>query len=298
MAKFTPQTVAPKKTDRHYYSNENIYFKEGHGMPNCTAFAFGRLYSLTDKIPSALAGQPEVWFSLAQKNGMKTGQTPKLGAIACWKKGAVNNSKDGTGHVNTVEKIYDNGDFDSANSQYNGKEFFMQRITKASGYKYADGFDFLGFIYCGIEFEDEKVELNNKSYPNYTEGGKGYQVNLKFNDWNTSKGVYNLWQNAYNQWKKYEKDGYHVYDAYGKQLDTNTTTSVQSSSATTVTATKLTDKSYPDYTGLKYYYVQKKFKNWLQSKGIFRKWKGAFDTWNKHKDKGYHIYDNNGKQLD
>lgn len=144
-----------------------------------------------------------------------------------------------------------------------------------------------------------KDELNAKSYPNYTEGGKGYQVNLKFNDWATSKGVYSLWQNAYNQWNKYKSEGYHVYDAYGKQLDTTTTTTVQSSS-TTVTATKskLTDKSYPDYTGLKYYYVQKKFKNWLQSKGVFRKWKGAFDTWNKHKDKGYHIFDNNGKQLD
>ena len=136
--------------------------------------------------------------------------------------------------------------------------------------------------------------MNDKSYPNYTEGGKGYQVNLKFNDWTTSKGVYSLWKNAYNQWKIHKDAGYHVYDANGKQLDTSSS----GSSTTAVTKPKLTATSYPDYTGLKYYYVQKKFKNWLQSKGIFRKWKGAFDTWNKHKDKGYHIFDNNGKQLD
>lgn len=294
MAKFVARTEAPKKTDRHYYSKENIYFKEGRGLPNCCTLSFGRLYELTDKIPSALAGQPEDWFYLAQKAGMKTGQVPKLGAIACWKKGEVKNPKDGTGHVNIVEKIYSNGDFDSSNSQYNGKEFFIQKITKASGYQYAGGFDFLGFIYCGIEFEDDSVELNDKSYPNYTEGGKGYQVNLKFNDWTTSKGVYSLWKNAYNQWKIHKDAGYHVYDANGKQLDTSSS----GSSTTAVTKPKLTATSYPDYTGLKYYYVQKKFKNWLQSKGIFRKWKGAFDTWNKHKDKGYHIFDNNGKQLD
>lgn len=152
MAQFTPRTTAPKNTDRHYYSNENPFFVQT-GMRNCTTYAWGRFYELTDKRPNIL-GQPEDWFANAKANGYQVGQEPKLGAIAVWKKGDVKNPKDGTGHVNVVEKIYDNGDFDSSNSQYNGKQFFMQRITKASGYKYAGGFDLLGFIYCGIEFED------------------------------------------------------------------------------------------------------------------------------------------------
>lgn len=291
MAQFIARTTAPEKTDKRYYSNENPYYAEGHGMPNCVAYAWSRFWEVSGKKPT-FTGQPEDWFANAQAKGYKLGQTPKLGAIAVWRKGVVKNSKDGTGHVNVVEKIYSNGDFESSNSQYNGKEFFMQKITKASGYKYAGGFDFLGFIYCGIEFETG--ELTTKSYPNYIDG-KAYQVNVKFNDWTTSKGRYSLWANAFNQWKKFKDDGYHIFDAYGKQLDNadNTSNVVASTSKPKLTAT-----SYPDYTGLKYYYVQKKFKNWLQSKGIFRKWKGAFDTWNKHKDKGYHIFDNNGKQLD
>lgn len=293
MAKYILRNTAPLKTDKRYYSNVNPYYAEGHGMPNCVAYAWSRLYEVIGKVPN-FVGQPEKWYANAQKAGFKVGQIPKLGAIAVWKRGNVENPKDGTGHVNVVEKIYSNGDFESSNSQYNGKEFFMQRITKASGYQYAGGFDFLGFIYCGIEFDTE--ELNEKSYPNYTEGGRGYQVNQKFNNWSTSKGVYSLWKNAYNQWKNYKDAGYHVYDANGNQLDVGDTNTVSSTAPSKQT---LNANSYSDYTGIgKYYYVQKKFKNWLQSKGIFRKWKGAFDTWNKHKDKGYHIFDNNGKQLD
>ena len=60
--------------------------------------------------------------------------------------------------------------------------------------------------------------LNEKSYPEYTLG-KGYHVKKSFKDWKTSKGVYRVWKNAFNQWKKHKDKGYHIYDANGKQLD-------------------------------------------------------------------------------
>lgn len=203
MAKFTPRTTAPSKTDKHYYSNDNIYFKEGHGIPNCTALSFGRMYELTGKIPSALAGQPEMWFSLAQKAGMKTGQTPKLGAIAVWRKGAINNSKDGTGHVATVEAIYPNGDFDSANSQYKGKEFFIQKITKASNYQYAAGFNFLGFIYCGIEWDEETSTSATSSSSAATVIKAGTKFTLKnVNIYTSEKGaVFSQRTGTYYAWE-------------------------------------------------------------------------------------------------
>lgn len=310
MAKFTPRTTTPKSTDRHYYSNENPYFVQT-GMCNCTTFAWGRLYELTDKRPADLLGQPEDWFATAQKIGMKVGQTPKLGAIAVWKKGVVKNPKDGTGHVNVVEKIYDNGDFDSSNSQYNGKQFFMQKITKASGYQYAGGFDFLGFIYCGIEFDTESSTSSSTSNATETVVIKaGTKFELKNTPVYTSEngdsvgvrtGTYYAWEDATSKDKRIRMTN--SLSRVGvanqvsflvevKDLKPTTTATVSTPSKT------LNEKSYPDYTGAKYYYVQKKFKNWLASKGIFRSWENAYNAWKKCKDKGYHIYNNDGKQLD
>ena len=62
----------------------------------------------------------------------------------------------------------------------------------------------------------------------------------------------------------------------------------------------LTATSYPDYPegSGKYYYVQKKFKDWSTSKGLFSVWKNAYNTWSANKTSGYHVYDCNGKQLD
>ena len=61
---------------------------------------------------------------------------------------------------------------------------------------------------------------------------------------------------------------------------------------------KLTSTSYPDYTGSDVYRVRKSFNDELNSKGSFRVWKYAFNTWNGNKAYGYHVYDKNGKQLD
>lgn len=63
---------------------------------------------------------------------------------------------------------------------------------------------------------------------------------------------------------------------------------------------ELTSTSYPDYKkgSGQYYKVRLSFTNEKSSKGSFYKWAGAFDTWKTCKSQGYHIYDNNGKQLD
>ena len=313
MAKFTPRTTAPKKTDRHYYSNENIYFAEGHGMPNCVCLAFGRLYELTDKRPTALAGQPEDWFALAQQAGMKTGQTPKLGAIACWKKGQVKNPKDGTGHVATVEAVYDNGDFESGNSQYKGKEFFLQRITKSSGYQYTSAFDFQGFIYCDIEFETEGSSTSSTSSDVVIKAGTKFELknvdvytSEKGNSVGKRTGTYYAWEDAKSTTGRIRMTNSPSRVGVANQVSflvevkdlVTVTTNVTTNTTVSTPVKTLNEKSYPDYTGLKYYYVQKKFKNWLGSKGVFRSWKNAYNTWNKSKDQGYHIYNNEGKQLD
>lgn len=63
---------------------------------------------------------------------------------------------------------------------------------------------------------------------------------------------------------------------------------------------QLDENSYPDYApnGNDYYRVRKTFADSKTSLGSFRKWTGAYNTWNGNKDKGYHIYNTSGKQLD
>lgn len=154
MSKYTARLTAPAKTDRHYYSNDNAFFRSGFGMPNCTAYAHGRFAEITGKFPK-MYGNAEDWWDEAKKAGYETGQVPKLGAICVWKAGQTHNSVDGAGHVAIVEQIKANGDIVTSNSAWKGLEFYTQEITKASGYMYASNRPFLGFIYCGVEFESE-----------------------------------------------------------------------------------------------------------------------------------------------
>ena len=156
MAKFIPRLTAPSTTDKHYYGRENIFYACGYGMPNCTAYAWGRLYEITGKRYTNLTGNAEDFYDSAIRAGLKVGQTPKLGAIVVWRAGQTHNSADGAGHVAVVEEIKPNGDIVTSNSAWKSTVFYLQTITKASGYIYADTRPLLGFIYCGIEFDEEK----------------------------------------------------------------------------------------------------------------------------------------------
>lgn len=163
MAKFEKRLSAPSKSNKYYYSHSNIFYTSGYGMPNCTAYAWGRVYELTGKRYTALHGNAEDWWPAAKKAGMKTGSTPKLGAICCWRAGVVGNDNDGAGHVAVVEEIKPNGDIVTSNSAWKGTNFYTKTVTKASGYQYSSSRPFQGFIYCGIDFDDDvKVETDNK----------------------------------------------------------------------------------------------------------------------------------------
>lgn len=63
---------------------------------------------------------------------------------------------------------------------------------------------------------------------------------------------------------------------------------------------ELDENSYLDYPSgsEEYYRVRLAYNDEKSSLGSFRKWSGAFNTWNANKDKGYHVYNAEGKQLD
>lgn len=163
--KFIPRTTAPSRTDKHFinYSkggyNTGIAIDKasGYAMPNCVGYAQGRLLELRGenkvnwKLPACNA---EDWYDTARANGMSVGQTPKLGAVAVWRAGNTHNGADGAGHVAIVEEIKPNGDIVVSQSAYGGQEFYLSTLTKSSGYTYAANRPIVGFIYCGIEFEE------------------------------------------------------------------------------------------------------------------------------------------------
>ena len=159
MSKFTSRLSAPSSTDKHYFSSQNIFYSCGYGMPNCTAYAWGRLYEITGKRFTSLHGNAEDWWDAAKSSGMSTGQIPKLGSIICWRAGATHNGSDGCGHVAVVEEIKPNGDIVTSNSAWKGTMFYTQTLSKSNGYKYSDNRPLQGFIYCGIDFDEDEPEV-------------------------------------------------------------------------------------------------------------------------------------------
>lgn len=150
MAQFNPRTDSSGMQGSSYYYSANPFYQAGYGLPNCTAYAWGRFYEITGVRPKLSTGNAYQWWGYTA-DGYARGQTPKLGAVMCW-------YYTPGGHVGVVEKIYENGDVLCSMSGYSsGIYFWTERITKASGYNRAynpSGAYFQGFIYCPTEFAD------------------------------------------------------------------------------------------------------------------------------------------------
>ena len=144
---FIPRLTAPKKDNIFYYSNKNIFFKCGYGMPNCTAYSHGRFMEITG-MDSGCRGNAGGWIEEAKKKGkFRISATPELGAIIVWKNP---NTKDG-GHVGSVEEIKPNSDIVCSNSAYKGTNFYTQTYSGGKNYKWKSNltgkvYEFQGFI--------------------------------------------------------------------------------------------------------------------------------------------------------
>ena len=99
MANFVKRTTAPDESNSYYYAN-NPFYQSGYGLPNCTCYAWGRFYELSGTRPALSLGDAENWFGYS--DGYARGQIPKLGAVICWRRGAVGDDSDGAGHVAIV----------------------------------------------------------------------------------------------------------------------------------------------------------------------------------------------------
>ena len=143
---FERRRTAPEKDNEFYYSNKNIFYACGYGMPNCTAYAHGRYMEICGE-DSKCRGNAGNWLSEAKSRGRKTSSSPALGSIAVWK---IPGTKD-SGHVAVVEGILPNGDIITSNSAYKGTLWYEQIFKKSDGYNWISSitgkkYEFQGFI--------------------------------------------------------------------------------------------------------------------------------------------------------
>ena len=151
---FTPRLTAPTKSNDYYYSL-NYYYKSCYGMPNCVAYAYGRIYEINKKAPLINKGNASEWWSINKRNGYyEYGKKPEVGAIACWSGGRG-------GHVAVVEEV--NGNTVTISESHYGGKFFDTRKINSNGSGYIRSMTFMGYIYASREVADElKYEKEEK----------------------------------------------------------------------------------------------------------------------------------------
>lgn len=148
MAKYTPRLNSQGIAGSRHFETGNPFYLAGYGMPNCTAYAFGRAWEIGDpnnqglNYPPLSLGNADSWYNHA--DNWVRGQTPKLGAIACYSGGDFS----GDGHVCVVEEINTvTGECLVSESAYNGYYFrATHTISMTGAYGYGN-YHFDGFIY-------------------------------------------------------------------------------------------------------------------------------------------------------
>ena len=166
---YTPRLTAPAKTNKYYYSDQNIFYKYSYGMPNCTCYAWGRAYEITKKTPSLCVYSAYLWYDYNKENKIYTyGNKPKLGAIACWVYSSGN-----AGHVAVVEKIEKNT-ITFSNSAYGGEEFYLSTAPVDDPSDGNATWIFQGYIYLG-DYESADTSTD-KTAANSASTGDVYRI--------------------------------------------------------------------------------------------------------------------------
>ena len=172
---FTPRLSAPAKSNSYYYSNKNIFYSIGYGMPNCTAYAWGRAYELLGTAPKLSVDSAHYWWNYNKNNGYYPyGSTPKLGAIACW-------DNPYGGHVAVVEQIT-SSKITLSHSEWAGRTFYTTEFSPShtNGGVNSSGWKFQGYIYIldgEVLPEGDVYRVNSSNGVNLRKGaGTSYQT--------------------------------------------------------------------------------------------------------------------------
>lgn len=160
---FEPRYTAPNG-EPYYTSALNKYAQTGYGMPNCVAYAYGRIYELNGKAPKISRGNAGEWWYINKYNQYyDCGQEPKRGAIACW-----------SNHVAVVEDVGEDGSITISESHWGGSYFNTKTYADAA---YHYGQAFYGYIYA---YEEPVTEEEAEEEPvQYTAQNEYFEAQEK-----------------------------------------------------------------------------------------------------------------------
>lgn len=179
---YEPRLTAPSQSISYYNRELNTYAQTGTPMPNCVAYAYGRIYEMNGEKPLITRGNAGEWWGINIRNGFYPyGQSPKVGAVACW-----------SGHVAIVEKVNSNGSVTLSESHWGGRYFDVVTYSSMSAHY---GQRFYGYIYTYNEglTQDLKTKLLN------TESNKVESVDFAKNTDSVNAGLAILDLNTDNQ---------------------------------------------------------------------------------------------------
>ena len=177
----TIRTQCPARNNKYYMNggggyNKCIRISGNWVLQNCVGYAYGRFMEWAGKTSCKLStSDAERWY-LNTADGYKRGQTPKAGAVICWRKGKIGRS-DGYGHVAFVERVNADGSILISQSGYTAKKFWTQTLKKP--YKLA-GYTFQGFIYNPYTEKTETKKTYTGKFPtSYVNRKHGTKENIK-----------------------------------------------------------------------------------------------------------------------
>lgn len=158
---YKPRLTAPSLSNPYYYSDSNVFYLYGWGMPNCTCYAWGRAYEITGEKPDLSLGSAYLWYDYNLEYGVyPCGSEPRLGAIACW-----TYTSGAPGHVAVVEKIED-GEITFSNSAYSGTVFYTSTAPIDDPSDGRETWIFQGYIYVADFGEPAEKGAGSSADPN------------------------------------------------------------------------------------------------------------------------------------
>ena len=154
MADYKERLTAPTESDRNYLhytkggTNYAMLVKGNSVLPNCVGYAWGRWSELLGRFHELSRADAENWWG--KQDGYVRSQSPKLGAVICWRKGKAGFKGDGLGHVAIVERINADGSILTSNSAYNGRRFYNETLKPP--YALGGTFVLQGFIHLPVNY--------------------------------------------------------------------------------------------------------------------------------------------------
>lgn len=124
-------------------------------LANCVGYASGRFNEIINEARGTtgctyktLNCNAENFIERAKAAGLKTGSTPRVGAIGCAMKGSTLNGGDGAGHVWIVEKVNSASSTYTSESGYGSTAFWNQTRNNSNGrWGLSAGYTFRAYIY-------------------------------------------------------------------------------------------------------------------------------------------------------